>query len=243
MRVSLVIALGAALVGCSGGSNGPTDAGKPDAGDPVKVFGLDVGDCYELSSTDQVSTPPSLGAAIESDSTNTIWYLPDGGSTNVSARTLVYRQTGSVKMTDYLYVDEKNVLLLKRDVAGAEQTEYHPGLVVARVPLKANDHLDQNDGGIRQFGGDGGTDLTGETFTFDVTEGTLTTPGNPAGADAFTYNYSNGPDRLASWSFVAGTGTVELSLQLPGDQAFPVYKLQNTRQLAAGDQTCGSAQP
>lgn len=242
MRHTLLAALGAlALLGCSGGSDniGHVDGGKPDAGDPVKVFGLEVGDCYELSNTDATQTPPSLGVAVESDSTASILFLADGGSTNVQARTLVFRQSGNPRMTDYLYVQGQEVLLLKRDVANAEQTEYHPAVVVARVPLKNADHLEQS-GQIRVFGGSGSSDPQPFDLTFDVSEAAVTTPANSAGADAFTYQYSGSPSRMASWSFAPGAGPVQVSVAFAGDDAgVPVYKLQATRTLGSG-QLCGT---
>lgn len=244
MRKTLLGALGAlALLGCSGSSNEHVDAGKPDAGDPVKVFGLDVGDCYELSNTDAAQTPPSLGIAVESDSTSSIWYLPDGGSTNVQARTLVFRQTGNPRMTDYLFVNGPDVLLLKRDVASAEQTEYHPAVVVARVPLKNGDHLDQS-GQVRVFGGSGTSDPQAFELVFDVHSDSVPTPSTSAdgGFAAFTIDYSGGASRLASWSFAPGTGPVKVSVAFAGDDAgVPVYKLQGARTLSSG-QICGTVQ-
>jgi hypothetical protein len=241
VRNTLLAALACALcVGCSGSSNdNHPDAGKPDAGDPVKVYGLDLNDCYELSNTDASQTPPSLGIAVESDSTASIYYLPDGGSQNVQARTLVYRQTGNPRMTDYLYVDGNNVLLLKRDVANAEQIEYHPAVVVARTPIKSGDHLEQS-GQIRVFGGAGTSDPQAFALTLDVSEQTLATPSNAAGSDAFNLLYSGGPSRLASWAFVPGTGVLEADVAFAGDDAgVPVYKLQGARTLSAG-QICGT---
>ena len=147
-------------------------------------------------------------------------------------------------MTDYLFLDGQDVLLLKRDVDGAEQTEYHPALIVARTPLKSADHLEQSDGGVRVFDGSGSSDLQPYDFTFDVQEATVTTPANPAGGDAFSYIYSVGgtqTTRLQRWSFAPGSGPVDLSLGLPGDTGVPQYQLQAVRQLAAGDLSCGSA--
>ena len=241
MRNTLFAALACALcIGCGGSSsNEHPDAGKPDAGDPVKVYGLDVGDCYELSNTDTAQTPPSLGIAVEDTVDNTIWYLPDGGSTHVTALDLRYRKVGQLVMTDHIFVDGNDVLLLDRSVANAEQVEYHPGVVVARTPTKNGDHLEQS-GQIRVFNTSASTDPQAYALTLDVSEQTLTTPANSAGGDAFVINYSGGATRVPSWAFAPGSGLVEVSVAFAGDDAgVPVYKLQAARTLGSGD-VCGT---
>jgi hypothetical protein len=243
MRTRLAVAPVLLLLGaCSGsGGEGTHDAGPADAGDPIAVFGIALGDCYAYSASDTASNPPALGVAVEHDDTTSLWYLADGGSSSVKARTLVFRQSGTVKMTDYLYVDGHALLLLKRDVAGAEQLEYRPALTVAKVPLKDAAHLEQT-GQVRGFGGgfDGG--LEPYPLAVDVIAQTLATPSNPAGSPGFALSYAGSSNRLPTWSFVPGVGPVSLSVQFATDSNAPVYKLQGQKQLAAGDQTCGNAQ-
>ena len=233
------------LTACSGSGGGSTSGstGTADAGDPVAVLGLQAGACYEFTDSEVASNPAALGMAVESDTTNAIWYLADGGSATVAARTLVYRERGTKRMTDYLYVDGSDLLLLKRDVAGAEESDYQPALVVARLPLKNADHFDES-GAVREFGTDAGSDPQPYVFAFDVSRAPVQTPISPDGGfDAFTYAYSGDPSRLQSIGFAVGTGIVQASVGFPDDTGAPVYLLQNTRQLSAGDQTCGSAVP
>lgn len=241
MRIRLAVASLSLLLGaCSGSGSSAHDAGPADAGDPVLVLGVALGDCYAYSATDSASNPPALGVAVEHDDVTSLWFFADGGSSPVKARTLVFRQRGTLKLTDYLYVDGQQLLLLKRDVVGAEQLEYRPALVLAQVPLRDAQHLEQT-GQVRGFGGgfDGG--LQSYPFAADVSAQSLATPATPAGAAGFTIAYAGGANRLPTWSFVPGQGPVSLSVQLAGDTTVPVYKLQGQKQLAAGDQSCGGS--
>jgi len=237
--VLCVLAL--ALSACSGGDEHP-DAGTRDAGDVGATFGLGLGRCYEFSDTSTTLDPPALGVAVEGTQTKPE-YLADGGAPQVTALRVVYRKTGQVKMVDSLYVDGSQVLLLDRDVTGAEETEYRPAVPLFQLPLVSGDHLDQP-GQTRTFGaGDGG--LQDADFAFDVVKEPIATPAAPDGGDAFTYQYAGAFAHLSSASVVPGTGLVQLSVAFAGESGAPVYKLQATRALDvdAGDQSCGTATP
>ncbi len=210
------------------------------------MLGLGLGECFEYTAGSAAQTPPDLGAAVESTTATAVEYLPDGGSVTGPALQLTYRVHGTPTMSDYLKVEGSSLYLLKRQVSGAESVEYKPAVVLARIPLRNGDHLDQL-GQDREFIGSTDTGDQPYELTFNVISGQV--PTVEATFDGgFQLAYVEAPThhRLDGWSFAPGVGPVALQGAMGGDLAdggavSATYQLQAHRTLSASG-VCSSGQ-
>jgi hypothetical protein len=233
---------------CSGNNNHP-DAGPVDAGDPAQIFGLFLNNCFEYSSSETASVPPSLGASVEDDQATTVEYFGDGGYAQLPALKFVYRVNGLDKMEDYLRIENRKLYLLKRTVTGAETVEYKPAALLAELPFKDGDEFESDGGSERECTQNGCSDFVGYDLVGDVVSDSPTTPAGPQTGFAIAYTETPTHYRLTRWTFAVGTGPVVVEGAMDGNtlvdggSVSTTYKLQSTRTVTSAAVPCGTSQP